>query len=80
MYIGQDPLVASMVQKYIYISIPCQFLMCTFDALNRFMQFQGYFYTVLCFQVILCVFHLAISYMFIFHWEFRYLGAPLSIT
>jgi len=67
LFIGQEELIADMVQKYIFYSIPGMFMLCYDESIKRFLHAQGYFYTVVTFQIIMCIFHVVASIFFVFY-------------
>lgn len=79
-FIGQDELIADMVQKYIFYSIPGMFMLCYDESIKRFLHAQGYFYTVVTFQVIMFIFHIFASILFVFYLGYGYLGSPIAIA
>ena len=78
--IGQDPTVSKMSQYYIWISLPGIIGCLQFQATKRFLMAQKIFKPITDFQVFLLVQHLITSVLFIYTFEWGYLGAAIATT
>lgn len=75
---GQDDTVATMTHNYLWVALPGAFGALQFQITKRFMLAQKIFNPIVYFQVVLLVEHLISSYLFIYYFEFGYIGAAIA--
>ena len=78
MLMGQDKEVAEMTHRFLHVALPGALWGLQFQITKRFMLAQKIFNTIVCFQVVLLVEHLAISYYIIYSLDKGYMGAAYA--
>lgn len=75
---GQDDTVATMTQNFMYIALPGALAALQFQITKRFLLAQKIFNTIVYFQVFLLIEHLVSSYLFIYYFNYGYIGAAIA--